>query len=77
MSYLIAHGHAETKHAAPNDTWGETERSLGHIFLGDNGDIKVTVEGPDGDAAHDILITFPASAVEDAVRRRIRAGRPA
>lgn len=70
MSWLIAHGHAE-KSQGPD----ASEQALGSMFLQDIGSIKIVVEG--ATASEDIIITFPASTVEDAVRRRIRAGRPA
>lgn len=64
MSHLIAHGYADTTRGT------ETEQSLGSIFLGDEGGLRIVIEGET--AADDLIVTFPPSTVEDAVRRRIR-----
>lgn len=65
LSHLIAHGHADTTHGA-----AEPEQSLGSVFLNDAGGLTITIEGDT--ATDDLIITFPPSTVEDAVRRRIR-----
>ena len=72
MSHLVAHGHAESSRGDE-----PTEQSLGSVFLNDDGRLVITIESPAGFASEDITISFPASTVEDAVRRRIRQGRAA
>lgn len=64
---LIALGRAEVSIGSQ-----PSEQVLGHAHFMDDGGLHVMIEGADGDPVNDTMITFPPSAIDDAVRKWLK-----